>query len=96
MEREENKIARQSSDTPLGSSFSCYHNEYEKTRKSILGYVLIYFRARERMKIELEVFLKTLKSSCTCDKNKKHLYPFVWTSKLLYLQKNILTRLLGH
>jgi hypothetical protein len=45
-------------DTPLRSSFSCYHDEYEKTRKSILGYVLIYFRARERMKPELEVFSK--------------------------------------
>jgi hypothetical protein len=49
-------------DTPLGSSFSCYHDEYEKTRKSMLGYVLIYFRARERTQTKLEVLpTKTLK-----------------------------------
>jgi hypothetical protein len=30
-------------DTPLRSSFLCYHDEYKKMRKSILGYVLIYF-----------------------------------------------------
>jgi hypothetical protein len=49
-------------DTPLDSSFSCYHDEYEKTRKSILGYILIYLRVRERTKTELEVFpIKTLK-----------------------------------
>ena len=49
-------------DTPLGSLFSCYHEEYENMRKIILGYVLIYFLARERMKTELEVLpIKTLK-----------------------------------
>ena len=49
-------------DTPLCSLFLSYHDEYEKMRKIILGYILIYFRALERMKIEIEVFpTKTLK-----------------------------------
>jgi hypothetical protein len=58
-EREKNKIARQSfrfmerekslKDTPLFSSFSCYHNEYEKTTKVYsVTFSCIFERENER------------------------------------------------